>query len=75
MILNAVAPGLMKTPVLAPETHEFLAELHPFGRMREIQDIVDAILFLENAAIITGQDSASLTMVRVPGHCQNGETA
>jgi hypothetical protein len=43
--------------------------------MREIQDIVDAILFLENAAIITGQDSASLTMVRVPGHCQNGETA
>jgi len=45
MILNAVAPGVMKTPVLAPETHEFLAELHPFGRMREIQDIVDAILF------------------------------
>ena len=75
MILNAVAPGVMKTPVLAPETHEFLAELHPVGRMRESQDIVDAILFLENAAIITGQDSASLTMVRVPGHCQNGETA
>jgi NAD(P)-dependent dehydrogenase (short-subunit alcohol dehydrogenase family) len=66
MILNAVAPGVMKTPVLAPETHEFLAELHPVGRMREIQDIVDAILFLENAAIITGRDSVSSTMARVP---------
>jgi hypothetical protein len=41
MILNAVAPGVMKTPVLAPETHEFLAELHPVGCMGEIQDIVD----------------------------------
>src|SRR5258706_3712532 len=75
MILNAVAPGVMKTPVLAPETHEFLAELHPVGRMREIQDIVDAILFLENAAIITGRDSASSTMGQSAGQCQNGETA
>jgi hypothetical protein len=25
--------GVMKTPVLAPETHEFLAELHPVGRL------------------------------------------
>jgi hypothetical protein len=33
MILNAAAPGVMKTPVLAPETHEFLAELHPVGRL------------------------------------------
>ena len=32
MILNAVAPGVMKTPVLAPETHEFLAEMLGTGR-------------------------------------------
>jgi short-subunit dehydrogenase len=40
--VNAVAPGLIKTPMHAPETHEFLAKLHPVGRMGEVRDIVDA---------------------------------
>ena len=53
--VNAVAPGVMRTPMHAPETHEFLAALHPIGRMGEIQDIVDAILFLEDAAFVTGE--------------------
>jgi NAD(P)-dependent dehydrogenase (short-subunit alcohol dehydrogenase family) len=53
--VNAVAPGVMRTPMHAPETHEFLAALHPVGRMGEIQDVVDAILFLEHAAFVTGE--------------------
>ena len=53
--VNAVAPGVIKTPMHAPETHEFLASLHPVGRMGEARDIVDAILFLENAAFVTGE--------------------
>ena len=53
--VNAVAPGVIKTPMHAPETHEFLANLHPVGRMGEVRDIVDAILFLENAAFVTGE--------------------
>ena len=53
--VNAVAPGIIKTPMHAPETHEFLANLHPVGRMGEVRDIVDAILFLENAAFVTGE--------------------
>src|SRR5258708_14341138 len=53
--VNAVAPGVIKTPMHAPETHEFLAGLHPVGHMGEVRDIVDAILFLENAAFITGE--------------------
>ena len=53
--VNAVAPGVIKTPMHAPETHEFLANLHPIGRMGEVQDIVDAILFLESAAFVTGE--------------------
>ena len=53
--VNAVAPGIIKTPMHAPETHEFLAELHPVGRMGEIEDIVDAVLFLESAAFVTGE--------------------
>jgi NAD(P)-dependent dehydrogenase (short-subunit alcohol dehydrogenase family) len=39
----------------APETHEFLASLHPVGRMGEAKDIVDAVLFLESAAFVTGE--------------------
>jgi NAD(P)-dependent dehydrogenase (short-subunit alcohol dehydrogenase family) len=53
--VNAVAPGVMKTPMHAPETHDFKAKLHPVGRMGEIQDIVDAIMFLENAPFVTGE--------------------
>lgn len=53
--VNAVAPGIIKTPMHAPETHEFFANLHPVGRMGEVQDIVDAILFLESAGFVTGE--------------------
>jgi NAD(P)-dependent dehydrogenase (short-subunit alcohol dehydrogenase family) len=53
--VNAVAPGAIKTPMHAPETHEILARLHPVGRMGEIRDIVDAVLFLEGAGFVTGE--------------------
>ena len=53
--VNAVAPGVIKTPMHAAETHEFLAGLHPMGRMGEIQEVVDAVLYLESAAFVTGE--------------------
>ena len=53
--VNAVAPGIIKTPMHAPNTHEFLAGLHPVGRMGDVQEIVDAILYLEKADFVTGQ--------------------
>jgi NAD(P)-dependent dehydrogenase (short-subunit alcohol dehydrogenase family) len=53
--VNAVAPGIIKTPMHAPETHDFLAKLHPVGRMGEAKDIVDAVLFLESAGFVTGE--------------------
>ncbi len=53
--VNAVAPGVIKTPMHTPETHEFLANLHPVGRMGETKDIVDAVLYLESAAFVTGE--------------------
>ena len=39
----------------APETHAFLAGLHPMGRMGEIRDIVEAVLYLESASFVTGE--------------------
>ncbi|WP_262057341.1 SDR family NAD(P)-dependent oxidoreductase [Streptomyces sp. STR69] len=53
--VNAVSPGTIKTPMHAEETHDFLAALHPVGRMGEVGDIVDAVLFLENAPFVTGE--------------------
>ncbi len=53
--VNAVAPGIIKTPMHAPETHEFLSSLHPVGRMGSIQDIVDAVLYLDAASFVTGE--------------------
>ncbi len=53
--VNAVAPGAVKTPLHAPATHDFLAKIHPVGRMGEVQDIVDAVLYLESASFVTGE--------------------
>ncbi len=43
--VNSVAMGIIKTPMHAPETLDFLAGLHPMGRMGEVQEVVDAVLY------------------------------
>jgi NAD(P)-dependent dehydrogenase (short-subunit alcohol dehydrogenase family) len=53
--VNAVSPGIIKTPMHAPQTHDFLASLHPVKRMGDIRDIVDAVLYLEGAGFVTGE--------------------
>jgi NAD(P)-dependent dehydrogenase (short-subunit alcohol dehydrogenase family) len=53
--VNAVAPGIIKSPMHAPETHGALGAFHPLGRMGEMSDIADAILFLDSAPFITGE--------------------
>jgi NAD(P)-dependent dehydrogenase (short-subunit alcohol dehydrogenase family) len=53
--VNAAAPGIIRTPMHQPETHAFLAGLHPLGRMGEVQEIVEAVLYLESAAFVTGE--------------------
>ena len=53
--VNAVSPGIIKTPMHAPETHAAMSSLHPVGRMGEISDIVDAVIYLESASFVTGE--------------------
>jgi NAD(P)-dependent dehydrogenase (short-subunit alcohol dehydrogenase family) len=53
--VNAVSPGVIKTPMHAPESHAFLAGLHPMKRLGEISDVVEAVLYLEAAGFVTGE--------------------
>jgi NAD(P)-dependent dehydrogenase (short-subunit alcohol dehydrogenase family) len=53
--VNAVAPGVVKTPLHDPASYEDLGALHPLGRVGEISDIVDGILYLERATFVTGE--------------------
>jgi NAD(P)-dependent dehydrogenase (short-subunit alcohol dehydrogenase family) len=53
--VNAVAPGIIKSPMHPLETHAQLDALHPVGHMGEMSDIVDAILYLESAGFVTGE--------------------
>jgi len=52
---NAVALGIIKTPMHQPESYAALSSLHPLGRMGEIDEVVQGVLFLENAPFVTGE--------------------
>jgi NAD(P)-dependent dehydrogenase (short-subunit alcohol dehydrogenase family) len=52
---NAVALGIIKTPMHQPSEYAALAQLHPVGRVGEVADVVDAVLYLENAPFVTGE--------------------
>ncbi len=52
---NAVALGVIKSPMHPVETYAALDALHPVGHMGEISDVVDAILYLESARFVTGE--------------------
>jgi NAD(P)-dependent dehydrogenase (short-subunit alcohol dehydrogenase family) len=52
---NAVALGIIRTPMHQPSEYEALAALHPMGRVGEVADVVGAVLYLENAPFVTGE--------------------
>ena len=47
--------GVIKTPMHDSSTHEFLASLHPVGRLGEIEDVMGALRYLEGAQFVTGE--------------------
>lgn len=52
---NAVAPGVVDTPLHKDSPKEDLKTLQPMGSIAEISDIVDAVLYLSNARQVTGE--------------------
>ena len=53
--VNAVSPGIIKTPMHAPETHDFLTALHPMRTLGEIDDVTRGVLYLEQSPFVTGE--------------------
>jgi NAD(P)-dependent dehydrogenase (short-subunit alcohol dehydrogenase family) len=52
--VNAVAPGVVYTPMHAQTPKEVLEGLSPMGRPSTVKDISDAVMYLTDAATVTG---------------------
>jgi NAD(P)-dependent dehydrogenase (short-subunit alcohol dehydrogenase family) len=53
--VNAVAPGVIRTPMHAGESYEAAAQLAPMERVGDVSDIVGGVMFLETAPFVTGE--------------------
>jgi NAD(P)-dependent dehydrogenase (short-subunit alcohol dehydrogenase family) len=53
--VNAVSLGVVKTPIHDPASCEGMAALHPLGRVGEVSDVIDGVLYLERAIFVTGE--------------------
>lgn len=52
---NAIAPGVVNTPMHPAAAHEMLRRLSPLMRLAEMSEVVDLILYLESAHFINGE--------------------
>jgi NAD(P)-dependent dehydrogenase (short-subunit alcohol dehydrogenase family) len=52
---NAVAPGVVDTPMHASNPKDFLKTLSPMGTISSVEDIVDAVVYLIEARNVTGE--------------------
>lgn len=53
--VNAVSLGVIETPVHDPASYAELGRLHPLGHVGTVGDVVDGILYLEQAKFVTGE--------------------
>ena len=53
--VNAVAPGIVDTPMHKDDPKDFLRTLQPMGQISKVKDIVDAIIYLTEASQVTGE--------------------
>ena len=54
--INTISPGVVDTPMHANHDHEQLKMLNPVGRLIQISEIVDALLYLESAPMVNGEN-------------------
>ena len=53
--VNAVSLGVIKTPLHDAASYAGMAALHPLGRLGDVSDVVDGVLYLERATFVTGE--------------------
>jgi NAD(P)-dependent dehydrogenase (short-subunit alcohol dehydrogenase family) len=53
---NAISPGVVDTPMHALDDHETLKKLNPAGRLVQVSEIVDALLYLQSAPMVNGEN-------------------
>jgi NAD(P)-dependent dehydrogenase (short-subunit alcohol dehydrogenase family) len=52
---NAVAPGVVDTPLHRSTPRDFMSQLSPMGTISEVKDIADAVVYLTEATHVTGE--------------------
>jgi len=52
---NAVAPGVVDTPLHKDDPEDLLKTLNPMGKISNVKDVVDAVLYLARAGQVTGE--------------------
>lgn len=65
--VNTVAPGVVDTPLHAENPKDFLATLSPMPGISNVQEVVDAVIFVTEAPRVTGEQ------VRVDGGAHLGK--
>lgn len=63
---NTISPGVVDTPMHAKDDREALKRLHPIRRLVQISEIVDALLYLESAPMVSGEN------IRIDGGAHAG---
>lgn len=63
---NTISPGVVDTPMHANDDHEQLKKLSPAGRLVQVSEIVDALLYLESAPMVNGEN------IRIDGGAHAG---
>jgi NAD(P)-dependent dehydrogenase (short-subunit alcohol dehydrogenase family) len=53
--VNAVSLGVVRTPLHDAGSYAGMAALHPLGRVGDVSDVVDGVLYLQRATFVTGE--------------------
>ena len=53
--VNAVSLGVVRTPLHDASSYSGMAALHPLGRVGDVSDVVDGVLYLQQATFVTGE--------------------
>lgn len=63
---NTISPGVVDTPMHAHDDHEVLRRLSPIPRLVQVSEIVDALMYLESAPMVNGEN------IRIDGGAHAG---